>query len=45
MLRILALWSRARRSMRMVSASDSLTGGIPGGQGRPAVTGSGASPV
>ena len=40
-----AFQSRARRSMRAVSAADSPIGGMPGGQGWPPRAGSGASPV
>ena len=40
-----AFQSRARRSMRAVSAADSPIGGMPGGQGWPSRAGSGAVPV
>ena len=40
-----AFQSRERRSMRQASAADRAIGGMPGGQGRPAVAGTGASPV
>ena len=39
-----AFQSRARRSMRAVSASDSSIGGMPGGQGWPPRAGTGAPP-
>jgi hypothetical protein len=40
-----AFQSRARCSMRAVSAGDSPIGGMPGGQGWPPRAGSGAVPV
>ena len=40
-----AFHSRERRSIRQASAGDRAIGGMPGGQGCPAVAGTGASPV